>query len=111
MTKLKIIFFGSPYYSIPLLRKIISLGHEVPLVISQGAKKNRRGKLVHTPVYEFCKKNNIRINTFMIASDPYLMEFVEKFTEINDGSAYFADLNNLGSMILKDYSKNKIKKY
>ena len=58
-----------------------------------------------------CKKNNIRINTFMIASDPYLMEFVEKFTEINDGSAYFADLNNLGSMILKDYSKNKIKKY
>ena len=37
------------------------------------------------------------------------MEFVEKFTKINDGSAYFADLNNLGSMILKDYSKNKIK--
>jgi len=58
-----------------------------------------------------CKKNNIRVNTFMIASDPYLMEFVEKFTEINDGSAYFADLNDLGSMILKDYSKNKIKKY
>ena len=58
-----------------------------------------------------CKKNNIRINTFMIASDPYLMEFVERFTEINDGSAYFADLNNLGSMIFKDYSKNKIKKY
>ena len=58
-----------------------------------------------------CKKNNIRINTFMIASDPYLMEFVEKFTEINDGSAYFADLNNLGSMIFKDYNKNKIKKY
>ena len=58
-----------------------------------------------------CKKNNIRINTFMIASDPYLMEFVEKFTEINDGSAYFADLNNLGSMIFKDYNKNKIRKY
>ena len=58
-----------------------------------------------------CKKNNIRVNTFMIASDPYLIEFVEKFTEINDGSAYFADLNDLGSMILKDYSKNKIKKY
>ncbi len=58
-----------------------------------------------------CKKNNIRINTFMIASDPYLMEFVEKFTEINDGSAYFADLQNLGSMIFKDYNKNKIKRY
>ena len=47
----------------------------------------------------------------MIASDPYLMEFVEKFTEINDGSAYFADLKNLGSMIFKDYNRNKVKRY
>ena len=58
-----------------------------------------------------CKKNGVRINTFMIASDPYLMEFVEKFTEINDGSAYFADLQNLGSMIFKDYNRNKDKRY
>ena len=43
----------------------------------------------------------------MIASDPYLMEFVEKFTEKNT-MAYFADLDN-GSMILKDYSKIKLK--
>ena len=58
-----------------------------------------------------CKKNGVRINTFMIASDPYLMEFVEKFTEINDGSAYFADLQNLGSMIFKHYNRNKVKRY
>ena len=58
-----------------------------------------------------CKKNGVSINTFMIASDPYLMEFVEKFTEINDGSAYFADLQNLGSMIFKDYNRNKVKRY
>ena len=58
-----------------------------------------------------CKKNGVRINTLMIASDPYLMEFVEKFTEINDGSAYFADLQNLGSMIFKDYNRNKVKRY
>ena len=58
-----------------------------------------------------CKKNGVRIITFMIASDPYLMEFVEKFTEINDGSAYFADLQNLGSMIFKDYNRNKVKRY
>ena len=58
-----------------------------------------------------CKKNGVRVNTFMIASDPYLMEFVEKFTEINDGSAYFADLQNLGSMIFKDYNRNKVKRY
>ena len=58
-----------------------------------------------------CKKNGVRINTFMIASDPYLMEFVEKFTDIDDGSAYFADLQNLGSMIFKDYNRNKVKRY
>jgi methionyl-tRNA formyltransferase len=63
VTKLEIIFFGSPYYSIPLLEKIISLGHVVSLVVTQGAKKNRRGKLVNTPIYEYCKKNNIQCIT------------------------------------------------
>ena len=63
MTKLKIIYFGSPYYSVPLLKKIISLGHQVPLVISQGSKKTRRGKIVHTSIYEFCKKNKLRCIT------------------------------------------------
>lgn len=63
MTKLKIIYFGSPYYSVPLLKKIISSGHEVPLVISQGSKKTRRGKIVHTSIYEFCEKNKMRCIT------------------------------------------------
>ena len=63
MTKLKIIYFGSPYYSVPLLKKIISSGHQVPLVISQGSKKTRRGKRVHTAIYEFCEKNKLRCIT------------------------------------------------
>ena len=56
-------YFGSPYYSVPLLKKIISLGHEVPLVISQGSEKTRRGKIVNTPIYEFCEKNKLRCIT------------------------------------------------
>ena len=36
MKSLKIIFFGSPYYSVPLLEKTIELGHDVLLVVSQG---------------------------------------------------------------------------
>ena len=63
MTKLKIIYFGSPYYSVSLLKKIISLGHQVPLVISQGSEKTRRGKIVHTSIYEFCDKNGLRCIT------------------------------------------------
>ena len=73
MTKLKIIYFGSPYYSVLLLKKIISLGHHVPLVISQGSKKTRRGKIIHTPIYEFCKKNKLRC----ITPDEYIDNILE----------------------------------
>ena len=63
MTKLKIIYFGSPYYSVSLLKKIISTGHQVPLVVSQGSRKTRRGKIVSTSIYKFCEKNNLRCIT------------------------------------------------
>ena len=82
MTKLKIIFFGSPYYSIPLLKRIISLGHEITLVVSQGAKESRRGKLVHTPVYEFCRKNNIKCITPFTLVDGTLNKSITKDTDL-----------------------------
>ena len=88
MTKLKIIFFGSPYYSITLLQKIISLGHEVPLVISQGSKENRRGKLVHTPVNEFCKKNNIKCITPLSLHDSTSIESIIKDIDLGFIYAY-----------------------
>ena len=78
MTKLKIIYFGSPYYSVLLLKKIISLGHHVPLVISQGSKKTRRGKIIHTPIYEFCEKNKLRC----ITPDEYSKNIVEEISTI-----------------------------
>ena len=78
MTKLKIIYFGSPYYSVLLLKKIISLGHHVPLVITQGSKKTRRGKIIHTPIYEFCKKNKLRC----ITPDEYSDSILEDISTI-----------------------------
>ena len=59
MNNLKIIFFGSPYYSIPLLEKIIELGHEVILVISQSTNRTRRGKIIKTAVHEYCEDKKI----------------------------------------------------
>ena len=59
MNKLKIIFFGSPYYSVPLLEKTIELGHEVSLVVSQGTTKTRRGKIIKTSVHQYCEDKNI----------------------------------------------------
>ena len=56
-----------------------------------------------------CKKLKIPITTFMIASDPYLQKFVEEFTEMNNGKAYFASLDNLGSFIFNDFESGKRK--
>ncbi len=56
-----------------------------------------------------CKKIKIPITTFMIASDPYLQRFVNEFTETNNGKAYFADLDKLGSFIFKDFESGKSK--
>jgi uncharacterized protein with von Willebrand factor type A (vWA) domain len=54
-----------------------------------------------------CKKLKIDITTFMIASDPYLQEFVTEFTQANQGKAYFANLDNLGAFIFKDFESGK----
>ncbi len=59
MKNLKIIFFGSPYYSVPLLEKTIELGHNVSLVVTQGTTKTRRGKTIKTSVHQYCEEKNI----------------------------------------------------
>jgi Ca-activated chloride channel family protein len=56
-----------------------------------------------------CKKLKIPITTFMIATDPYLQKFVQEFTETNNGKAFFAGLDNLGSFIFKDFESGKRK--
>ena len=56
-----------------------------------------------------CKKLKIPITTFMIASDPYLQRFVQEFTEMNHGKAFFASLDKLGAFIFKDFESGKRK--
>lgn len=56
-----------------------------------------------------CKRLNIPITTFMIASDPYLKQFVQEFTEVNSGNAYYSSLQGLGHMIFEDYRRNRRK--
>src|SRR5437763_6978649 len=55
-----------------------------------------------------CRKAGILINTFMLASDYYLVDFVKKVTEICRGKAYFTTTMNLGQYILMDYLKKKV---
>lgn len=56
------------------------------------------------------RKLHIPITTFMIAQDPYLQRFVDKFTEANQGKAFFTGLKGLGEMIFQDYESNRKKR-
>ena len=56
------------------------------------------------------RKLHIPITTFMIAEDPYLMQFVEHFTAANQGKAFYTGLKGLGEMIFSDYETNRRKR-
>lgn len=57
-----------------------------------------------------CRKLNVPITTFMIATDPYLVQFVDQFTKANNGKAFYSSLQGLGEFIFMDYKNNKRKK-
>jgi len=54
-----------------------------------------------------CRREKISITTFMIARDPWLVDFVNKMTEANRGRAYFSELNDLGQYMFVDYIRNR----
>lgn len=55
------------------------------------------------------KRLKVPITTFMIASDPYLQQFVREFTEVNQGKAFYSSLNSLGQFVFEDFERNKRK--
>jgi len=54
-----------------------------------------------------CRKAGILINTFMLARDPHLVQFVQKVSEIARGKAYFTSTLTLGQYIMMDFMKRK----
>ena len=54
-----------------------------------------------------CRRSGIMINTFMLADDYYLVDFVKKITEICQGKAYFTTTLTLGQYILMDYLRRR----
>src|ERR1700731_4896908 len=67
-----------------------------PLVISRTLEEVSR-----------CKRAGILINTFMLASDYGLVNFVQKVTSLCRGKAYFTTPQNLGQYLLMDYMNRK----
>ncbi len=58
-----------------------------------------------------CRKLDVPITTFMIARDPYLVQFVQQFTQANNGKAFYSSLKGLGEFIFMDYKNNKRKRH
>jgi Ca-activated chloride channel homolog len=67
-----------------------------PLVISRTLEEVSR-----------CKRQGIMINTFMLASDYGLVNFIQKVTELCRGKAYFTTPYTLGQYLLMDYMNRK----
>ena len=69
-----------------------------PLVVSQTLEEVSK-----------CKRAGILINTFMLASDYGLVQFVQKVSQMCKGKAYFTTPYNLGQYLLMDYMSRKSK--
>ena len=57
-----------------------------------------------------CRRSNIMINTFMLARDQQLVEFVKQVSRICHGKAYFANPMTLGQFLLMDFLKGKTRR-
>jgi Ca-activated chloride channel homolog len=67
-----------------------------PLVISETLEEVAR-----------CKRSNVMINTFMLASDPSLVQFVHQVSQMCRGKAYFTRPETLGEYLLMDYMQRR----
>ena len=56
-----------------------------------------------------CRRAGIPITTFMLATDPMLVNFVDQLSKINRGRAFYASADRLGEYILADYIRNRRK--
>src|SRR5690348_229120 len=57
-----------------------------------------------------CRRSGIMINTFMLARDRSLVEFVKKVSAICRGKAYFTNTMTLGQFILMDFMRRKTRR-
>jgi len=57
-----------------------------------------------------CRRSGIMINTFMLARDRSLVEFVKQVAAICKGKAYFTNTMTLGQFILMDFMKRKTRR-
>ncbi|MEE8518267.1 MAG: VWA domain-containing protein [Dehalococcoidia bacterium] len=80
---------GRPFFSYPPTRR----------TLTETLKEVRR-----------CTQEGITINTFMLETSHYLMDFVDRMTRVNKGRALYTTPNELGQYVLVDYLTNRTKR-
>lgn len=70
-----------------------------PLVMSETFKE-----------VQACRKAGVMINTFMLASDYYLVDFVKQMSAMTNGKAYFANPGNLSQFVLIDFLRRRTRR-
>ena len=58
---------------------------------------------------ERCRREGIQLTTFMLATDPGLVDFVDTLTRVARGRAYYASSGDLASFVFRDYLRNRRK--
>lgn len=62
---MKVLFLGSPKFSVEILKRVLNSNHEVVAVVTQPDRPSGRGhKLLPTDVKAFAKENNIKVFDF-----------------------------------------------
>ena len=97
-------------------RQIFLITDGKPSCIKEGGRlyKNPFGldlKIVNRTLEEAerCRRDGIQLTTFMIATDPALVDFVDTLTKVARGRAYYASPTDLGTFIFRDYIRNRRK--
>ena len=97
-------------------RQIFLITDGKPSCIQEGGRlyKNPFGldlKIVNRTLEEAerCRRDGIQLTTFMIATDPALVDFVETLTQVARGRAYYASPTDLATFIFRDYMRNRKK--
>lgn len=98
-------------------KQIFMITDGKPTCIKEGARyyKNSWGldrKIINKTLTlaAQCRKLKIPVTTFMIAKDAWLQQFVQQFTQVNNGRAFYSSLKGLGEFVFEDYQRNRRKK-
>lgn len=95
-------------------KRILMVTDGKPSCISENGRLYRNTKGLDRRIVErtldegtLCLREGCRISTFMMADDPLLVEFVERFTRAVQGKAFFTGTDRLGEFVLRDWISGK----